>query len=89
MGQKAETIIEKLKQDMVAALKSGDKERLSALRMLIAELKNAQIAARKELSRTEEEKVLSLVFQKSSFRSYRERIWYLDIIRINDLVNHS
>jgi len=38
---------------------------------------------------TEEEKVLSLVFQKPSFRSYRERIWYLDIIRINDLVNHS
>nr|YP_010922995.1 maturase K [Halodule uninervis]WJZ45397.1 maturase K [Halodule uninervis] len=38
---------------------------------------------------TEEEKVLSLVFKKPSFQSYRERIWYLDIIRINDLVNHS
>nr|UDZ59598.1 maturase K [Stratiotes aloides] len=41
---------------------------------------------------TEEEKVLSLVLPKTSFPShgsYRERIWYLDIIRINDLVNHS
>nr|BAJ06350.1 maturase K [Pleea tenuifolia] len=40
----------------------------------------------------EEEKVLSLVLPRTSFSShrlYRERIWYLDIIRINDLVNHS
>nr|QJT98063.1 maturase K [Magnolia cathcartii]UOK12784.1 maturase K [Magnolia cathcartii] len=41
---------------------------------------------------TEEEQVLSLIFQRtssSSYRSHRERIWYLDIIRINDLANHS
>nr|ADR78230.1 maturase K [Bloomeria crocea var. aurea] len=42
---------------------------------------------------TKEEQVLSLIFQKTtSFTlhgSHRERIWYLDIIRINDLVNHS
>nr|QWZ47410.1 maturase K [Magnolia figo var. skinneriana] len=41
---------------------------------------------------TEEEQVLSLVFQRTSspsYRSHRERIWYLDIIRINDLANHS
>ncbi|CAD5197831.1 unnamed protein product [Musa acuminata subsp. malaccensis] len=41
---------------------------------------------------TEEEQVLSLIFPKiTSFYlhgSYRERIWYLDIIRINDLVNN-
>nr|BAB16785.1 maturase [Gymnostachys anceps]CAP58302.1 maturase K [Gymnostachys anceps] len=40
---------------------------------------------------TEEEKVLSLILPRTSFplhKSYRERIWYLDIIRINDLVNH-
>nr|YP_008080485.1 maturase K [Pharus latifolius]AAF66175.1 maturase [Pharus latifolius]AEI29072.1 maturase K [Pharus latifolius] len=40
---------------------------------------------------TEEEKVLSLIFTKTtpfSFHgSHSERIWYLDIIRINDLVN--
>nr|AEX96246.1 maturase K [Maianthemum stellatum]AGL72686.1 maturase-like protein [Maianthemum stellatum] len=42
---------------------------------------------------TEEEQVLSLIFPKTTpfilHRSHRERIWYLDIIRINDLVNHS
>nr|CAF29552.1 maturase [Wilkiea hugeliana] len=41
---------------------------------------------------TEEEQVLSLIFPTTpspSHRSHRERIWYLDIIRINDLANHS
>nr|YP_009532198.1 maturase K [Lamprocapnos spectabilis]YP_009532228.1 maturase K [Lamprocapnos spectabilis]AYA29309.1 maturase K [Lamprocapnos spectabilis]AYA29339.1 maturase K [Lamprocapnos spectabilis]CEF90488.1 maturase K [Lamprocapnos spectabilis] len=41
---------------------------------------------------TEEEQVLSLIFRgasSSSRRFYRERIWYLDIFRINDLPNHS
>nr|YP_008993673.1 maturase K [Magnolia salicifolia]AFP92978.1 maturase K [Magnolia salicifolia]UOU95526.1 maturase K [Magnolia salicifolia] len=41
---------------------------------------------------TEEEQILSLIFQRTSspsYRSHRERIWYLDIIRINDLANHS
>nr|ABY82827.1 maturase K [Lambertia formosa] len=41
---------------------------------------------------TEEEEVLSLIFPRASsllWRLYRERIWYLDIIRINDLVNHD
>nr|ADR78223.1 maturase K [Lachenalia carnosa] len=42
---------------------------------------------------TEEERVLSLIFPKTTrftlHGSHRERIWYLDIIRINDLVNHS
>nr|BAN14409.1 maturase K [Narthecium ossifragum] len=40
---------------------------------------------------TEEEQVLTLIFHKTPFylhRSHGERIWYLDIIRINDLVNH-
>nr|YP_009759382.1 maturase K [Stenospermation multiovulatum]QIQ48581.1 maturase K [Stenospermation multiovulatum] len=43
---------------------------------------------------TEEEKVLSLILPRISYslhlhKLYRERIWYLDIIRINDLVNHE
>nr|Q9MV08.1 RecName: Full=Maturase K; AltName: Full=Intron maturase [Anomochloa marantoidea]AAF66168.1 maturase [Anomochloa marantoidea] len=42
---------------------------------------------------TEEEQVLSLIFTKTipfSFHgSHSKRIWYLDIIRINDLVNYS
>nr|YP_010584011.1 maturase K [Brocchinia hechtioides]YP_011021187.1 maturase K [Brocchinia reducta]AAU87050.1 maturase K [Brocchinia reducta]UZT28362.1 maturase K [Brocchinia hechtioides]WQM20860.1 maturase K [Brocchinia reducta] len=41
---------------------------------------------------TEEEQVLSLIFPKTTpfslHGSHRERIWYLDIIRINNLVNH-
>nr|YP_010303659.1 maturase K [Ocotea daphnifolia]YP_010303899.1 maturase K [Ocotea odorifera]UIN24201.1 maturase K [Ocotea daphnifolia]UIN24441.1 maturase K [Ocotea odorifera] len=40
---------------------------------------------------TEEEQALSLIFPTTSspsHRSHRERIWYLDIIRINDLVSH-
>nr|AAV80279.1 maturase K [Banksia tricuspis] len=41
---------------------------------------------------TEEEEVLSLIFPRVSSplrRLYKERVWYLDIIRINDLVNHD
>nr|YP_010375405.1 maturase K [Pontederia africana]QXU59271.1 maturase K [Pontederia africana] len=41
---------------------------------------------------TEEERVLSLIFPQTTFfslrGSQRERIWYLDIIRINDLVTN-
>nr|BAM09173.1 maturase K [Enkianthus cernuus] len=41
---------------------------------------------------TEEEQVCYLTFQKASYTSRglsRRRIWYLDIICINDLVNHE
>nr|QVX30726.1 maturase K [Castanospermum australe] len=41
---------------------------------------------------TEEEEILSLIFPRVSSplqRLYRGQIWYLDIIFINDLVNHS
>nr|ABB83585.1 maturase K [Georgeantha hexandra] len=42
---------------------------------------------------TDEEHLLSLIFTKtmpfSFHRLHSERIWYLDIIRISDLVNHS
>nr|AJE59358.1 maturase K [Xanthocercis zambesiaca] len=41
---------------------------------------------------TEEEEILSLIFPRVSStlqRLYRGRIWYLDIIYINDLVNHE
>nr|YP_010488381.1 maturase K [Anaxagorea javanica]QNS22649.1 maturase K [Anaxagorea javanica] len=40
---------------------------------------------------TEEEQVLSLIFPRNSspsYRSHRERVWYLDIICINILTNH-
>nr|AAD52852.1 maturase-like protein [Swartzia simplex] len=41
---------------------------------------------------TEEEEILSLIFPRASStlqRLYRSRIWYLDIIFINDLINHE
>nr|AGL72781.1 maturase-like protein [Walleria gracilis] len=42
---------------------------------------------------TEEEQVLSFIFRKTTpftfYGLHGERIWYLDIIRMNDLVNHS
>ena len=41
---------------------------------------------------TEEEHVLSLIFPRALFTSrrlYRGRVWYLDIICINDFVNHD
>ena len=39
----------------------------------------------------EEEKILSLILPTTSYslqQLSRESVWYLDIIRINDLVNH-
>nr|BAF46934.1 maturase [Cicer canariense] len=41
---------------------------------------------------TEEEEILSLIFPRDSFtlqRLHRNRIWYLDILFSNDLVNHE
>ena len=41
---------------------------------------------------TEEEEILSLIFPRASFtlkRLYRGRIWYLDILFSNDMVNHE
>nr|QKV44698.1 maturase K [Heuchera caespitosa] len=41
---------------------------------------------------TEDEQVLSLIFPRASstlWRLYRGRVWYLDILCINDLVNHE
>ncbi|KAJ8746934.1 hypothetical protein K2173_007702 (mitochondrion) [Erythroxylum novogranatense] len=41
---------------------------------------------------TEEQQVLSLILPRASSISrkvYRERVWYLDILCINDLVNHE
>lgn len=57
-------ISEKLVADMKLAMKSGDKLRLGVIRMLRAELKNAQISAGKTLSEEEEEKVLSAYAKK-------------------------
>jgi uncharacterized protein len=57
-------ISDKLNTDMTTALKAGDKTRLSVIRMLRAELKNAQIAAGEALSEEQEQKVLASYAKK-------------------------
>jgi uncharacterized protein len=57
-------IAKKLAEDMKIALKSGDKARLSVIRMLLSELKNAEIAAAHELTDEEEEKVVAAYAKK-------------------------
>lgn len=53
-------MLDKLRTHMKEALKAGEKERLSTIRMLLASLKNEQIAKMGEL---EEEEILA-VFQR-------------------------
>jgi uncharacterized protein YqeY len=57
-------IQEKLNEDMKVALKSGDKLRLSTVRMLISELKNERIAQGKDLDEAAERKVLASYAKK-------------------------
>jgi uncharacterized protein YqeY len=57
-------ISERLTADMKAAMKSGDKPRLSVIRMLRAELKNAHIAAGEELSEEQEQKIVASYAKK-------------------------
>nr|QTX95047.1 maturase K [Toona sinensis]UZS90973.1 maturase K [Toona sinensis] len=73
--------------------------RLSCVKSLVRKHKSTVRAFLKRLGSefleeflTEEEHVLSLIFataSSTSRRLYRGRIWYLDIICINDLVNHE
>jgi uncharacterized protein YqeY len=57
-------ITEKLQGDLKAAMKGKDKLRVSTLRMLINELKNAQLEERGELSRERELSVLASYAKK-------------------------
>lgn len=57
-------IKEKLNEDMKVAMKSGDKLRLSVVRMLMSELKNEKIAKGAELDEASERKVLSSYAKK-------------------------
>lgn len=43
-------LFKKLQEEMKAAMKSGDKDRLSTIRMLISEIKKVQIDSKKELT---------------------------------------
>lgn len=51
-------IKDRLTEDMKTAMKAGDKLRLSVVRMLLSELKNARIAQGEDLDEGAEQKVL-------------------------------
>ncbi|PIR42743.1 glutamyl-tRNA amidotransferase [candidate division WWE3 bacterium CG_4_9_14_0_2_um_filter_35_11] len=68
-------LLEKLQSDSIEALKIGNKQKLSVLRMLISEVKNSQIdivAAGKELTDDDALKVLAkeLKKRKDSIEAY-------------------
>lgn len=63
------TLKEKISGDMKQALKSGDKPRLSTLRLLLSEIRNAEIAKRRELN---DEDVLEVITRE--LRKRRESI---------------
>ncbi len=57
-------ILERLQEDMKAALRAGDRDRLGVIRMLIAELKNARIAEGRDLEEADELRVLAAYAKK-------------------------
>ncbi len=57
-------ITEKLQEDLKTAMKEKDKLRISTLRMLISEMKNAQLAERGELSEEKEMSILTSYAKK-------------------------
>ena len=67
-------IIDRLTEDMKMAMKHADKIKLSVVRMLRGELKNARIATGRDLSLQEEEKVLMSYAKKrkESIEQYRD-----------------
>jgi uncharacterized protein YqeY len=54
----AAELFNKLQEEMKAAMKSGDKDKLSTVRMLISEIKKVQIDSKKELS---DEEIISIL----------------------------
>ena len=67
-------MLKKLEQDMMQALKSKEKERAGALRLIISKCKNKAIELRKELSDQEIIKVLQTVAKqhKESIKLYKD-----------------
>ncbi len=67
-------LLKKLQDEMKAAMKSGDKERLSTIRMLISEIKKVQIDKKKELSNEEIIQILQRYAKqrKESIKQYTE-----------------
>ena len=67
-------LLKKLQDEMKAAMKSGQKDRLSVIRMLISEIKKVQIDKKKELSDEEIIEVLQRYAKqrRESIKQYRE-----------------
>ena len=67
-------MLKKLEQDMMQALKSKEKEKAGALRLIISKCKNKAIELRKDLSDQEIIKVLQTVAKqhKESIKLYKE-----------------
>lgn len=57
-------MIDRLTEDMKAALKAGDKARLGVVRMLLSELKNERIAEGGELDEAAEQRVVASYAKK-------------------------
>jgi len=68
------SIFDQLTQDMKEAMKAGQKERLSTIRLLRNEIKNASIDQKKELEKEDEIQVLSKAAKKrkESIDAYHE-----------------
>ncbi|MCX7761019.1 MAG: GatB/YqeY domain-containing protein [Hydrogenothermaceae bacterium] len=66
-------LFKKLQDEMKNALKSGDKDRLSTIRMLISEIKKVQIDSKKELS---DEEILGILqkYVKQRKEAYQQYI---------------
>ncbi|WP_457621797.1 GatB/YqeY domain-containing protein [Persephonella sp.] len=67
-------LLKKLQEEMKTAMKSGDKEKLSTIRMLISEIKKVQIDQKKELS---DEEIIAVIQRyakqrKESIKQYKE-----------------
>ena len=58
------THFEKIKEDMYAAMKSGEKEKANTLRNVISKLKDKQIEKREALSGEEEVKILQTLVKQ-------------------------
>lgn len=68
------SLLEKLTNDMKAAMKAGEKDRLSTIRLLRGYIKNASIDRQKELTESEEIAVLQSAAKKrkESIQAYSE-----------------
>ncbi len=64
----------KLQEEMKAAMKSGDKDRLSTIRMLISEIKKIQIDSKKDLSDDEIIQILQKYIKqrKEAYAQYEQ-----------------